>query len=239
MQRRTVADVMTKDVVTVAEDTPFMEIVELLAEHSIKAVPVIDPDRRVIGIVSDADLLRKEEYKDPAADEHPLLESRRRRKARTKASATHAAGLMTTPVVTVTAGTPVAKAARTLARYGVKQAPVIDEDGHLAGIVTRTDLLHLFLRSDDDIRDEIVREVLVHAMWQDPSRVHVQVRDGVVHLSGNVETRNLIPICVRLTASVEGVVDVVNDLSYDFDDTRPAPYGPFDQEARIARHRSG
>ncbi|MFF5262397.1 CBS domain-containing protein [Actinomadura viridis] len=223
MQRRMVAHVMTRNVVTVTEDTPFAEIVEALAEHDIRAVPVIDEDRRVLGVVSDADLLRKEEYRD-AGEGRTLFEGRRRHAARLKAAAIDAAGLMTAPAVTLGPDMPVARAARILARHDVKQAPVVDDDGRLAGIVARADLLRLFLRSDEEIQDEIVREVLVHDLWQDPARVRVRVRDGVVGLTGTLEARSLIPICVRLTAATEGVVDVVEDLAYDHDDTRPASY---------------
>ncbi|WP_026405271.1 CBS domain-containing protein [Actinomadura rifamycini] len=224
MQHRKVADVMTREVVAVAEETPFTEIVAALDDHGIRAVPVVDGDRRVVGIVTDADLLRKEEFRDIGTEERPRFESRRHRAARTKAAATHAAGLMSAPVVTLEPGTPVAKAARTLAAHGHKQAPVVDGNGRLVGIVTRSDLLRLFLRSDDDTRDEIVREVIVRGLWQDPSRIDVRVDDGVVVLSGRLEARSLIPICLRLTAATEGVVDVVDRLCYDRDDSRPGAF---------------
>ncbi|GAA2437584.1 CBS domain-containing protein [Actinomadura vinacea] len=224
MQRRTVEQVMTTPVIAVVEETPFMEIAEAMARHSIKAVPVVDRDGRVVGIVSDADLLHKEEFKEPGGLERRLFEGRRRRSARAKAAATDAVGLMTAPVVTLTPGMPVAKAARILAEHGCKQAPVIDRTGRLIGIVTRSDLLRLFLRSDEDIRDEIIREVLVRGLWQDPSRIHVRVHEGVVGLSGQLETKSLVPVCVRLAAATEGVVDVVNDLTFVHDDTVAPAY---------------
>nr|BFE38383.1 CBS domain-containing protein [Actinomadura rugatobispora] len=210
---------MTTPVIAVVEETPFREIAEALAEHSIKAVPVIDRDRRVVGIVSDADLLHKEEFKEPGGVQRRLFEGRRRRSARAKAAAGDAAGLMSTPVVTLTDDMPVAKAARTLAEHGYKQAPVIDRAGRLTGIVTRSDLLRLFLRSDEDIRDEIIREVLIRGLWQDPARIRVRVHEGVVGLSGRLETRSLVAVCVRLTAATEGVVDVVDELTFVHDDT--------------------
>jgi CBS domain-containing protein len=224
MRRRPVEAVMTKDVIAITEETPYYEIVRTLAERSIKAVPVIDARRHVVGIVSDADLLRKEEYKDQAEADRPMFEGRRHRTARAKAAATHAAGLMSTKVVCLTPDMPVAKAARSLAEHGYKQAPVVDGEGRLAGIVTRSDLLRLFLRPDEDIRTEIVQEVLVSGMWQDPARVQVRVDDGVVTLSGTLDAKSLIPICVKLTTAVDGVIDVNNGLSFDYDDTRPLVY---------------
>ena len=222
MQRRTVEEIMTTPVIAVLEGTRFRAIADTLAEHSIRAVPVVDRDRRVVGIVSDADLLHKQAAGGMA---RRLFEGRKRRFSRTKAAATDAAGLMSTPVVTLTTDMPVARAARILAEHGHKQAPVIDRAGCLVGIVTRSDLLRLFMRPDEEIRDEIVREVLVRDLRQDPARIGVQVRDGVVTLTGEVETKSLVPVCERLVAATEGVVDVVNRLGFARDDT-PSPSYP-------------
>jgi CBS domain-containing protein len=223
MKRRTVKDVMTTEVVTVVEDTPFAEIADALAEHRISAVPVLDDDRRVIGIVTEADLLRKEQFKPDDAGERPLW-GRRRHHALAKARAVDARGLMSIPAVTVKPDATVAQAARLLASRGFKAAPVVDESGALCGIVARRDLLSVFHRGDDDIRDEIVYDVLVSRLWQDPSEVHVDVREGVVRLSGRMELKSLIPVVVRMTAATEGVVDVISDLAYEHDDTHPTAY---------------
>jgi CBS domain-containing protein len=225
MKRRTVQDVMTKSVVTVTEDTPFAEIAETMGEHRISGVPVLDTARRVTGIVTEADLLRKQEYKDGGAGHRPLLDRiRRHGEAETKAAAVDARGLMSTPVVSVAPDTSIAQAARLLNRHGIKAMPVVDGDGRLAGIVARRDLLRVFQRSDAEIRDEVIEDVLIAKLWQDPADVGVRVQEGVVHLTGRVELKSLIPIIVRLTAATEGVVDVVHTLGYDHDDTRPTPY---------------
>jgi CBS domain-containing protein len=223
MKRRTVKDVMTTEVVTVTEDTPFAEIADTLAEHRISAVPVLDDDGRLAGIVTEADLLRKEEFRPDDAGERPLR-GRRRHRALSRARAIDARGLMTSPAVTVEPDATVAAAARLLASRGFKAAPVVDASGGLRGIVARRDLLSVFHRSDDEIRGEIVYDVLVSRLWQDPSEVHVDVREGVVRLSGRMELKSLIPIVVRMTAATEGVVDVVSDLAYDHDDTHPTAY---------------
>ncbi|MGW3770257.1 CBS domain-containing protein [Actinomadura verrucosospora] len=221
MKRRTVGDVMTRSVVTVSEDTPFTEIADAMAEHRISAVPVMDDDGRLTGIVTEADLLRREEYGGGAGPRRPRLLRRAQDEARARATAADARGLMSAPVVTVAPGTPVAEAARVLNAHGFKAAPVV-RDGRLAGIVARRDLLSVFHRSDDDIRDEIIDDVLVSRLWLDPAEVHVRVQEGVVHLTGRVERKSLIPIVVRMAAATEGVVDVVPTLGYDYDDTGPA-----------------
>ncbi|GAA2286213.1 CBS domain-containing protein [Actinomadura sp. NPDC048955] len=228
MKRRTVGDVMTRNVVTVSEDTPFTEIADAMAERRISAVPVMGEGGRLTGIVTEADLLRKQEYGDGTRPRRSRLRrhAQGRAGAQAKAAAADARGLMSTPVVTVAPTTPVAEAARLLNAHGFKAVPVV-RDGRLAGIVARRDLLSVFHRSDSDIRDEIIDDVLISRLWQDPAEVHVRVQEGVVHLTGRVERKSLIPIMVRMAAATEGVVDVVDNLGHDYDDTGSAPYpGP-------------
>jgi CBS domain-containing protein len=216
--RRRVRDVMTREVVTVDEDTPFKEIAELLADCHISAVPVLDPDGRVVGIVSEADLLLKEENPQGTPGGWPF-EGRRRRATRAKAAGDTAVELMTAPAVTVGPDAAVAEAARLLHRHLIKRLPVVDPAGSLVGIVSRADLLKVFLRTDDDIAREVREEVLMLAMWVNPDSVTVKVRDGVVTLTGQLERRSLIPIAVSLVHGVDGVVDVVDRLGFEVDDS--------------------
>lgn len=185
----------------------------------------MDEGGRLAGIVTEADLLRKQEYGGDTGPRRPRLRhhAQDKSRARARAAAVDARGLMSAPVVTVTPNTSVAEAARVLNAHGFKAVPVV-KDGRLAGIVARRDLLSVFHRSDADIRDEIIDDVLVCRLWQDPAEVHVRVQEGVVHLTGRVEQKSLIQIVVRMTAATEGVVDVVHNLGYDYDDTSPAPY---------------
>jgi CBS domain-containing protein len=215
--RRRVRDVMTREVVTVDEDTPFKEIAELLADCHISAVPVLDPDGRVVGIVSEADLLLKEENPQRPPGGWPF-HGRRRRAARAKAAGDTAVELMTAPAVTVGPDATVAEAARLLHRHQIKRLPVVDPAGPPLGIVSRADLLKVFLRGDDQIAQEVRQEVLMRAMWVDPDTVTVKVRDGVVTLTGQLERRSLIPIAVSLVHGVDGVVDVVDRLGFEVDD---------------------
>ena len=212
-----VRDMMTTEVVTVEPSTPFKEIVARLAGRRVSAVPVVDADGRVLGVVSEADLLLKEEYLD-AEQEVPLVWTRRRRIEREKASGMCARELMSAPPVTVPPTATVAEAARRMHAAGIKRLPVVDEEGRLLGIVSRADLLKVFARPDDAIRREIVDEVILRDFMMDPSRFFVRVEDGVVVLEGAVERRTLVPFVLRAVQGVEGVVRVENRLTYDVDD---------------------
>jgi CBS domain-containing protein len=217
---RRVRNIMTQQVVTVTEQAPFTEMVRLLAVHKISALPVVTTTGRVGGIVSEADLLRKEEYQaDDDADS--WLERRRQREARAKAAGRTAAAVMSTPAITIDPDATVVMAAKLLARHGIKRLPVVDDQHRLVGIVSRADLLRLFLRDDEAIRREIVDEVLVQTLWVDPLTVRVTVQDGIVTLSGQLKRKSLILAVVHLTRRVPGVVDVVSRLSFDRDDDRP------------------
>jgi CBS domain-containing protein len=213
-----VKDLMTAQVVTVGPATPFKEIAALLADHGVSAVPVVDDDRRVLGIVSEADLLLKEEFPEPDRD-IPLFWAKRRRLERQKAAATTARDLMSSAVVvSISPEATVAEAARRMHAAGVKRLPVIDEGGRLVGIVSRGDLLRVFNRPDQAIRREIIDDVIVGEFMMNPNRFFIHVDDGVVVLQGRVERHSLLPYVLRAVHGVEGVVRVENRLAYDIDD---------------------
>ncbi|AZS69841.1 inosine-5'-monophosphate dehydrogenase [Streptomyces lydicus] len=221
MLHRTVGDLMTTAVVRVRRDTGFKDVAEHLAEHDITAVPVVDGQGRPIGVVSEADLLRKQESQtDPGGH---LTAAHLRPAERAKAQALTAEELMTSPAVTARPQWSVVEAARTMAHHHVKRLPVVDDAGRLVGIVSRADLLHVFLRRDLTIRQEITTDALTRTLGLDPGTVTVQVTDGRVTLSGTVPQESLIPIAVRLSESVDGVVDVTNHLRAETDATAGTP----------------
>jgi CBS-domain-containing membrane protein len=225
MTYRTVQDVMTRDVVTVEETTPYKTVADLLAVRQISAVPVIDADGRVAGVASEADLLHKVEF-EGGTETGSFFERRHQRQGRAKAAGSSASDVMTSPAVTITPDAPAAVAARLMDRRKVKRLPVVDSGGRLVGIVSRRDLLRVFLQADDVIRAEVVDDVFHRVLWIGPPHVSVEVQDGVVTLVGELEQRSLVEIAVRLTAAVGGVVGVVNRLSYRLDDRRldvPSP----------------
>ncbi|WP_446209984.1 CBS domain-containing protein [Micromonospora sp. IBSANI012] len=213
-----VGDVMTRDVATVGEETPYRDIVDVLIRRGISAVPVVDGFRRVLGVVSEADLLHKVE-RAGNPDERRVFEGRRRRVAREKADALVAKELMTAPAVTTYPESPLPAAARLMDREDVKRLPVLDDLGRLVGIVTRGDLLRVHLRSDAEIREDVVQEVLRRVLAVRDGLVTVRVRDGEVTLDGRLDRRSAADLAVRLAGQVSGVVRVVDLMGYDVDDT--------------------
>ena len=203
------------------KDTRYKDLVKLLATRRVSAVPVVDDRRHVLGVVSEADLLVKQEK--PARPLTRLLSTRRRRRERAKAKATVAAELMSQPAITISTHATLIEAARRLHAEGVKRLPVVDAVGRLVGIVSRVDLLKMFLRSDEELHQEIVEDVIFGDLFMGPNRFDVHVVDGVVVLQGRCERRSLIPTVVRAVAAVEGVVRVENRLGYDVDDLSPMP----------------
>ncbi|MEV0351261.1 CBS domain-containing protein [Nonomuraea sp. NPDC050680] len=223
MKRRTVADVMTAKVVTVTARTPFKDIAESLIAGGISAVPVVEDDGHVIGMVSEADLLRKEEFREQFYREgyQPPLRARLRHpKGKQKAAGDTAGELMTSPPITVSPQAPAVSAARLMDAHDVKRLAVVDADGRLVGIVSRRDLIKLFLRSDDDIAAEVREDILDRGLWVDTSAVVVQVRHGVVTLSGRMDRKTETAIAVRMTGRVNGVVDVIDELTWKHDDSK-------------------
>ncbi|MFM9585646.1 CBS domain-containing protein [Streptomyces caniscabiei] len=213
-----VGDVMTHTVVTVGRGTVFKEIVRLMRDRRISAVPVVEAGGRVVGVVSEADLLPKEEFRDSDPDRYT---QRRRLADLAKAGAVTAEELMTTPALTVGSGETLAQAARTMARARVKRLPVVDAGGVLVGVVSRADLLKVFLRTDEEIAEEVRREVVAYLFPSPASAVRLDVRDGVVRLGGRVRDTSLVPVAARLVRAVEGVVSVDFDLTPPGTSARP------------------
>jgi CBS domain-containing protein len=218
MHRR-VSEVMTAaaDVAAVGKQTPFKEIVRLLEERHVSGVPVVDDDGIVVGVVSEADLLARERYPHGSA-ETTLVEGLRHRAELHKAGALTAAEMMSCPAITIRAVATVREAARALAKAGVKRLVVVDEAGRLAGVVSRADLLKVFLRPDQEIYRELVEEVAPAGEWAPPHALHVEVADGVVTLRGQVERHSQIAMLAHLAEAVDGVVRVECHLGYRVDD---------------------
>ena len=198
MRHRSVGDLMTPTAVSVRPGTAFKEIARLLDEYDITAVPVVDDDGRPLGVVSEADLLHNQT---------------------SEGAGSTARDLMTSPAVVADADWSVVHAARAMERRKVKRLPVVDATGRLIGVISRSDLVQLFLRRDRAIQEEIVEDVIVRTLGLPPSALTVDVTDGRVTLSGSVERRSLVPVTVRLCESVDGVVDVDARLRFDRDDT--------------------
>ncbi|MEU6091412.1 CBS domain-containing protein [Streptomyces sp. NPDC047085] len=205
-----VSDVMTHTVAAIGRRASFKEIVGMMQDWRVSALPVLEGEGRVVGVVSEADLLPTEELRDsPEAG----YAQRREPAELAKAGAVTAGDLMTEPAITVRANATLAEAARIMAREKVKRLPVVDDTGLLEGIISRADLLKVFLRDDEEIAEEIRREVVSYVFPLPSSAIHVDVHDGVATLTGRVRDTALVPVAARLVRAVEGVVDVEFDLT--------------------------
>ncbi|MFD8050408.1 CBS domain-containing protein [Streptomyces chartreusis] len=222
MKRSSVGTVMTGHVIKAASDASFKEVAHLLHEHRISGLPVVDAEGRVIGVVSESDLLARQveaddPYRPPRRFHWPRISSASRRR-RVKAHARTAGQLMSQPVITIGADVDIADAARTMTRHGIERLPVVDDTQHLLGIITRHDLLEVFLRADNDIQRDVIDEVLVRTLSLPPQAISVTVRQGVVTLAGEVEHRSDAGIAVRTARLVDGVVAVDDQLTFRLDD---------------------
>jgi len=200
-----VKNVMTRDVVTVNPRSTYREVVDALLAAKVSGAPVVDSTGRVVGVVTEADLL------------HP--------------TDAVAADLMSAPPVMVRPDVSVVAAARVMEGKRVKRLPVVDDHGRLLGIVSRRDLLRMHVRPDSVIRTDIVEDVLRRTLWLDPATVRVFVREGVVRLSGTTERRSTAGLLARLASDVAGVTDVLDEIEWEYDDSelvgwRGYSYGP-------------
>jgi CBS domain-containing protein len=208
----TVKDVMTTHVVAVRLNATYKDMAARLREFRVSAFPVLDDDDKVIGVVSEADLLTKEALE--FSPEHGLIGGILHGREYSKAAAVTAADLMTRPPVIIGPYETVQHAARLMYSRRVKRLPVVDSDGRLIGIVSRADVLSVFSRLDADIRRDIIDNVIVGAVLTDPARFTVDVKDGVVTITGEPETASVGRDMIEEIRHVEGVVAVRDRLEY-------------------------
>lgn len=206
----TVKDVMSTHVIAIRENASFKEIATRLRAQGVSAFPVIDREAKVIGVVSEADLLPKEALEgDVPGVLHSLGHPEE-----SKITATTAADLMTKPAVTIGPDEPVTHAARLMYSHRVKRLPVTGEDGTLIGIVTRSDVLSVYGRPDEEIHHEISKDLILGIFLCDPDRFTVTVKDGIVTIEGTPETAWVGRDIIDAARHVEGVVAVRDRLSY-------------------------
>lgn len=224
----TVRDVMTRTVISVTPETPLKDVARLLVEQGISGIPVVGPDGAVLGVVSEADFLVKEQGADAVhhrAFARLLGETAETRAQLAKVAAATAGEAMTTPAVTIAATRPLAEAAAVMVDRQINRLPVI-EGGELVGIVTRADLLRAYVRSDVQLIQTIRDDVLRRTLWVDPDGFEVDVRDGVAHIAGRVERRSTAEMIERVTSMVPGIIAVETEVTWAFDDSDVKPEQP-------------
>jgi CBS domain-containing protein len=216
-----IGELMTRDPIAVGPETPLKDVAAILLEHRISGVPVIGERLEVLGVVSEADIVAKEVGPDPRDRRLIAWLLGGRYVDRQKVEARTAAEAMESPAITVAAGETVAEAARLMTDLGIKRLPVVDGEGTLIGIVTRTDLVRAFTRSDEEIEREI-REMLLVTLWLDEPGLKLRVERGEVRLAGKMRRRSDAELLTHLTQRVPGVVRVSSTLRWDWDDGHPA-----------------
>lgn len=226
----TVADVMTRPVLTVRRDTPLKEVARLLIENGVSGVPVVDDDGTVAGVVSEADFLVKEQ--GAGEIQHRRLarligETTETRHRIDVVSARSAGEAMTAPAVTIEAGRPIREAATVMTSRRVNRLPVVN-DGRLVGIVTRSDLVRAYVRSDEELLRTIREDVLLRILWVDPDAFKVAVVNGEATISGHAERRSTAEIIEETVRMVPGIVSVRAEVRWSLDDRdlKPAERDP-------------
>ena len=208
-----IEQLMTREVVVAQPETTLKKVAESLVRHRITGVPVCDALGAVIGVVSEADILYKE--RNPV-ERHGLvnwLSGGPLPAEAAKTAALTAGEAMTAPAITIAPGETVEHAARLMMTRGINRLPVLD-GARLVGIVTRADLVRAFARTDEEIAHEIREDVIRQTMRVDPALVAVEVDEGAVSLSGQVQTQNDASLIEHFAARVPGVVALVSTVSW-------------------------
>jgi len=221
MRHATARDIMTTPIVTVGPDLPFREVVTLMLAHRISGVPVVDEEGRLLGIVTEADLIYKEEAPPPSPALVPWHGSSLRLERivdrHRKASGLTAGDLMTENVVTATEETGVHELAHLMLGRDINRIPIV-RAGRVVGIVTRADILKVFTRDDAALLDA-VRDTLAADLWIDPKGLSLTCLHGVVTVSGEVDRRSDRELILRYVKAIDGVVGVeAGGLGYRIDD---------------------
>ena len=208
-----VRDVMTTGVVAVRAGTPYREMTAMFRKHRVSGFPVLDDDGKVTGVVSETDLLAVAAG-DPDPGTYPAPRSWRPHHKQLTVGEATAGALMTHPAVTIGPDELVRTAARLMRSLKLQRLPVVDRDGHLVGIISRSDVLSVFRRTDEEIRREVTQDVIADGFFTDPARFTVTVHDGIVTLEGVPGSAVLGANIVNQVRHLEGVVAVRDRFSY-------------------------
>jgi CBS-domain-containing membrane protein len=210
----TVKDVMSTHVIAVRQSAQYKEMAAMLHRMRLSAFPVIDEDNKVIGVVSETDLLTKEALEGSVPR---TVQDMARQRVRSQVNGVTAAELMTKPAVTIGPDDTVTDAARLMYNRRVKRLPVVNDDGTLIGIVTRSDVLSVYSKPDPQIRSEIAEEVIRGTFGYEPAKFTVTVKDGIVTIEGTPEATQVGLDIIDAARHMEGVVAVRDRLTYPAD----------------------
>ncbi|HET7745186.1 MAG TPA: CBS domain-containing protein [Gaiellaceae bacterium] len=232
-----VKQIMSPKVITTRPESLLKDVARTLTEYGISGVPVVDDQGTVVGVVSEADILVKERGPKPRHEGLGAWILRGGVADREKLAARTASEAMTAPAITIAATRSVSEAARLMIDEGIKRLPVVDLQGKLVGIVTRSDLVRVFAREDAEIEREIREDVIRSALWLDPQGIEVRVERGEVTLAGETDYRLDAEILTHLVERVPGVVAVQSTVGWRFDERETKlgehdPHVPLESQAR-------
>ena len=216
----TVQNVMTTEVTTIHPETTLKDVARILVQRGISGLPVVDAEGRVVGVVSEADLLIKEQGADALNHRRGARirgESKVTTTSMAKVNAKTAGDAMSSPAITVEPESSLPAAAAIMVDRAVNRLPVT-KGGVLVGIVSRADLIRAYIRSDDQIAEYIRYDLLLRHLLVNPVAFDLTVKDGVVQISGQAETRSIADMIDRLVATVPGVIAVDARITWAFDD---------------------
>jgi len=213
-----VGDVMSTEIITIGVDAPLKEAATMMVKSGVSGLPVVDDDRKVIGIITEADFVTAEANRSWGRQRRRLLANFLGDV--TPPSATSVADVMSVDPHTIDSGSSVTEAARMMTDLRVKRLPVVFPDGTLCGIISRADVMGVFARPDDALADEILNGVALGILQLSPDDVTVVVSDGVANISGQVPARSEARILQELAVRVEGVVAVESSVTWTHDDTK-------------------
>jgi len=211
-------ELMTSDVITIGPEAPLKEAARRMIEAGVSGLPVTQADGSLVGIVTEADFVATEadrRRKRPAGLLRFLF-----KEAEIPSQERLVGDVMSTDLITLGPEADHAEAARLMQTEGVKRVPVVDEAGRIVGLVSRSDILRVFARSDAEVLEEIEGYVIERVLWIDPKRVDVQCIDGNVTLRGRLETRSDAELLAELTSRVDGVMSVANHLEFEVDNLK-------------------
>lgn len=216
-----VSELMTEKVLTIGPEAPIKDVAKILIANGISGLPVCDIERRVLGVVSEGDILYQEHDPREGHAGGPLgwiIDGAPDYAGLAKSKALTARTAMTSPAITIAPWEPAATAAQIMCERHVNRLPVV-KDGLLVGIVTRADLIRAFTRTDAEIERELREDILERTMWIETGRVEASVQNGHAALSGRLHLRSDVELLSRLVARVPGVVTVESTVAWDVDDT--------------------
>ncbi len=209
---------MTSQLITVGPQMSLKEAARRMIESGVSGLLVTDDDKALVGVITEADFVKSESGR--RAKQRARLLRWFGENGEMPSTERLVADVMTSDVITLHPDADHAEAARIMRKSAIKRIPIVDDDGTLRGIVSRSDILRAFARSDRDIIAELRDHVMDEVLWIDPRRVEVKCVDGNVELQGHLETKSDAVLLESFTKRVDGVVSVSSQLTWEFDNTK-------------------